>query len=515
MAAIRRLLDYFDNSRTWIALGVLAPIGMLLVSGIMLLDLRRDAWEKAAQTSKNLLQLMERDIVRNAELFDLSLRAVVDNLKKPGVTELAPELRQLVLFDRAAAAKDVGVMLVLDEKGDVAIDAAGVVPRKANYIDREYFQAHKLRADLGLYVGKPLVSRLTGARMIPFSRRISKPDGSFGGVVLCTLELSYFNRLFDRLGLGRRGAINLYHRDGTRITRNPFVEADIFANIAGAPTFDRFAREGSGTFVATSVRDGVERHYTFMPIGNLPLILNVALATDEIEEKWRVKAIVISCIVLILCGLTIGLSLLFGRELRRRTAVEAQLAWLSQTDPLTDLPNRRRFDEIFARAWEGSRRQGTSLSLLVIDADHFKRINDRYGHATGDEVLKGLAHGLLASVHRPEDLVCRIGGEEFAVLLPDTDRCGALRIAQKIHDEVSGLAIAAVGIGLGSVRVSIGLATAEPGRPDLAAPTDLYHLADAALYEAKAKGRNQTYCAEPYDAPSSRRKGVLRMVTTT
>ena len=262
--------------------------------------------------------------------------------------------------------------------------------------------------------GKPLVSRLTGARMIPFSRRISKPDGSFGGVVLGTLEAVLLQQAVRPARPWPRGAINLYHRDGTRIMRQPFVEADIFANIAGAPTFDRFAREGSGTFVATSVRDGVERHYTFMPIGDLPLILNVALATDEIEAKWRVKAIVISGIVLILCGLTIGLSLLFGRELRRRTASKLELAWLSQTDPLTGLPNRRRFDEIFARAWEARVAAGTSLSLLIVDADHFKRINDRYGHATGDEVLKGLARCLSASVHRPEDLVCRIGGEEFA-----------------------------------------------------------------------------------------------------
>jgi hypothetical protein len=257
---------------------------MLLISGLMLLDLKHDAWEKAEQTSKNLLQVIERDIARNVEIIDLTLHAVTDNLNAPGVAEATPELRQLILFDRAATARDMGVMLVINENGDVIIDAGMVPPRRANYADREYFRAHEERADIGLYISRPLVSRLTGARMIALSRRINKPDGSFGGVVLATLKLSYFTGLFKHLGLGAEGAINLYLNDGTRIMRYPYVEADIGANLARTSNFDRFQREGGGSFTATSVRDGVERYYTFTGISDLPLILNVALSVDEDEE---------------------------------------------------------------------------------------------------------------------------------------------------------------------------------------------------------------------------------------
>ena len=84
-----RLARWLGSTRTWIALGVLAPLGMLLVSALMLLDLRRDAWDKAEQTSQNLLQVIERDIARNVELIDLSLQAVVDNLRVPGVDALS------------------------------------------------------------------------------------------------------------------------------------------------------------------------------------------------------------------------------------------------------------------------------------------------------------------------------------------------------------------------------------------------------------------------------------------
>jgi hypothetical protein len=269
----KRLPDMLRSSRTWIVLSVLASIGMLVVCGLMLLDLRRDAWDKAEQTSRNLIQVIERDIARNVEVLDLSMQGVIENLQDPEAAGVSRRLRQLILFDRTASARDLGALFVIDESGDAVADAAALPPRKGNYADRDYFQIHKTRADLGLYIGRPLVSRLTGERMLPFSRRISKPDGSFGGVVLASLQLSYFSRLLDQIGLGRNGAINLYLRDGTRIVRHPYVGADVGANMAGTVNFDRFVSERSGTFVGNSVRDGVERHYTFAQVGVSPWCL--------------------------------------------------------------------------------------------------------------------------------------------------------------------------------------------------------------------------------------------------
>ncbi len=487
---------FFRSARGWIVLGVLAPLGMLLLSAMMLLELRRDAWDKAEQTSQNLLQVIERDIARNVEIIDLSMHAVIDNLKAPGLAEVSLDLRQLVLFDRAVTASNMGAMLVLDENGDSIIDADAVPARRINNADRSYFQAHKARADLGLVISPPLMSRLLSQAVIVLSRRIDKPDGSFGGVVLASLKLSYFCHLFDRIGLGRDGGINLYLRDGTRLMRHPSVEADIGANIAGAPTFERFLSARNGHFIGTSVRDGVERSYAFTQVADLPLILNVALSTREIEAEWREKALVIGLTVLALCGLTIALSLLFGRELRRSAAMQAELARLSLTDSLTGLPNRRRFEEGFAEACQSARRTGRPLALLVIDVDHFKRINDRYGHAVGDAVLKGLAGCLGTGVCRPGDLTARVGGEEFIALLPETEREGALHVARAIHAAVGGFSMPSADIPTDAITVSIGIAVSRGGE----ATEDLYRRADAALYDAKASGRNQTRFAPPIEA---------------
>jgi diguanylate cyclase (GGDEF)-like protein len=291
--------------------------------------------------------------------------------------------------------------------------------------------------------------------------------------------------------------------------RHPFMEEDIGISIAGSSNYARFVGERSGSFVADSVRDGVRRHYAFARVDNLPLFLNVALSAEGIESEWRAKALVLGGIVLALCALTVILSLFFGRELKRRAAVEAELARLSMTDPLTGLPNRRRFDDALARAWKSSDRSGSPLSVLMVDADHFKRFNDRYGHAVGDLVLQSLARALSASVHRPDDLVCRFGGEEFAIILPSTDLAGAVRVAENIHAQASAIAMPQAGTGPGCVTVSVGIScTASEGS---VGADDLLRLADEAVYCAKARGRNRTECAAT--AAPARHTGELRLVT--
>ncbi|MGU3362238.1 diguanylate cyclase [Methylobacterium sp. M6A4_1b] len=485
------LMHRLRSAQTWIGLGILAPLGLLAIAGLMLLDLRADAWDKATQTSRNLLQVIERDIARNIEIIDLSLRGVADNLTAPGFAASSPALQQLILFDRAVMARDMGVILVVDENGKTRFDANGIPARPLNNADRSYFRVHRDRPDAGLFISEPVVSRLLGVPVIVLSRRINGPDGRFAGVVQASLKLTFFSGLFANIALGTKGAINLYLADGRRLMRHPVVDADIGVTVADAPTFQRFVREGAGTFVGASVRSDENRHHAFTRIGDLPLILDVALAAEEIEAEWRAKALVIGSAVMILCGLCAGLSLLFGRELRHRSRIEAELARLSLTDALTGLPNRRRFEEALAERGRSGRPPDQPLSLLVIDADHFKAVNDRHGHAVGDEVLKGLAHCLTASARRPGDLVCRVGGEEFVLLLA-ADLAAAQRVADRIHAEIRRFGLPGAGIPVGSLTVSIGLASTSTGGGGPRAVLDLYRDADAALYAAKADGRDRT-----------------------
>ena len=164
-------------------------------------------------------------------------------------------------------------------------------------------------------------------------------------------------------------------------------------------------------------------------------------------------------------------------------AANAELALQARSDPLTGLLNRRGLDAQFAFALALAQRSGRPLSLVSVDVDHFKRINDTYGHAQGDQVLQHLAQTLQQRV-RSSDLVARLGGEEFVALLPDTDIASAHAVAEELRMAVAAQQHPVVG----SIRISIGISMLRPGEDT---PTALLERADAALYEAKRQGRNR------------------------
>jgi two-component system cell cycle response regulator len=161
-----------------------------------------------------------------------------------------------------------------------------------------------------------------------------------------------------------------------------------------------------------------------------------------------------------------------------------RLEELSLTDGLTSLRNRRAFDERLDDAFEQARRYERPLSLILIDVDHFKPINDAFGHDTGDAVLKGVAE-LIADSTRQADFVARIGGEEFAVLLPETPLFEAMQVAEKIRAGIAATPVATL-----DTTVSLGVANAL--HSNARNTSELFHAADQALYRAKANGRNRT-----------------------
>jgi diguanylate cyclase (GGDEF)-like protein len=164
-------------------------------------------------------------------------------------------------------------------------------------------------------------------------------------------------------------------------------------------------------------------------------------------------------------------------------------------DGLTGVANRRCFDQKLSAEWRRAARHARPLAILMLDVDHFKRYNDRYGHQAGDDCLRQVASAIKGCLLRPGDLVSRYGGEEFACTLPETDFAGALKVARTIEQRIRGLQIAhADSDACDVVTVSIGVAVTTP-EPD-GEPTRLLGLADAQLYEAKRSGRGRSCGAE-------------------
>jgi two-component system chemotaxis family response regulator WspR len=169
----------------------------------------------------------------------------------------------------------------------------------------------------------------------------------------------------------------------------------------------------------------------------------------------------------------------------------AELQKLTCLDGLTGIANRRRFDDFIRKECLRSAREGTTLSLILIDIDYFKLYNDNYGHVRGDECLQQVAMRLRETVQRPADLVARYGGEEFAVILPNTDVNGALIIAETLRTAVEKLELPHALSPLNKI-ITISMGVACKVASEKASPSDLIEMADTALYEAKNSGRNQS-----------------------
>ncbi len=184
-------------------------------------------------------------------------------------------------------------------------------------------------------------------------------------------------------------------------------------------------------------------------------------------------------------GLSMIVQAAFGFLLWRITSVEQTLFRLSTADALTGALNRRHFMTLMAREQRRAERYGARYSLLMCDIDHFKRVNDTYGHQVGDEAIKGLATVALAHL-RPTDLLCRYGGEEFIVVLTHTEEAGAMIAAERIRAAIGQLETPTANAVL-KFTVSIGVATFVKG----ATIEQVIECADQALYAAKSGGRNQ------------------------
>ncbi|MDX3905696.1 MAG: diguanylate cyclase [Pigmentiphaga sp.] len=600
-----------------------------LACAAALYDTRQDARRAARDATVNLSRVVADGIGRDIELVDLSLQSILHDLRLAENAGLDAYRRHQLLFGNLPRMRGIGALILLDASGNVLTDSRSVRARGMAFAHRDYFRVHKDSADVGLYVSRPFLSRMTGQWSIAVSRRIARPDGSFGGVVVGTLQVAYLENLFRQLDLSRNGVIALVRGDGSVIARFPAIPGMAGREVTNLKLFKHYPAVQSGSYQAEGPADGLSRLYAFTAVPSRPLIVVVGMADTDIYAGWRNKAVGIGLMTLLLCIGTMALVWKLRREFTLRLAAErsasrnearyrvlaensadmiamcradglvtyispairdvlgwapadieghsindfvradyvplfsddeqswprqltfparhrdaswvwleasvrrlplemgdegyvlnvrdvsrrkeaeealeaenAQLLAMAATDGLTNLGNRRRFDEALEREWRRALREQTSLALLLIDADHFKALNDHYGHQHGDQYLRTIAQLIRSNLRRPSDIAARYGGEEFAVLLPGTDIEGAYLLAENIRRATLDARIPHLKGEQGLMTVSIGVDAMIPEEGLSAAL--LVRQADAALYAAKRQGRNRTCVYEPPSAAASR-----------
>ncbi|NWA40636.1 GGDEF domain-containing protein [Pseudomonas reactans] len=463
---------------------------IVVIVAALLIREHASTLQAAKRATSNITQLINADVLRNVELYDLALQGLIAATTRKDLNQVSPDIRHLVQFDQSTAAPFKGEVLLLDANGAVIADSSTLWPTPRNFADRDYFQTHQRTSQAGLFISRPFKVRCACDQVwrIAFSRRVTGPNGEFAGVAVATMRLAYFDQLFNRLAIGNGSSVNLLNTHGILLAQQPLLERDMIdKDLSDRPNFKRMLREGQGSFRAISAISGQERLYTFSNVGELPLIVVVALSADDVFAPWQRAALLVSSATGILCIGLLWLTWMLRRELRRRYRTERVLSELAATDALTGLANRRILDERLRLEWDRAQRSTEPLTVLMIDVDHFKAFNDRHGHHGGDAALRTVAQVIGTNIRRPADLAARYGGEEFAVVLPVTDAQGAWVIAEHIRSGIEHLP--RVGGDEQPITVSIGMSTWDKrSRQSLEA---LLLSADQALYEAKHTGRNR------------------------
>lgn len=470
--------------------GMGAATVMAGLTFLALYNSREDEFRHAVDNSRNLVNLISRDLGRNAQLYDMSLGGVVADAERPDTWTLPPDLRQRVLFDRWMGTSIPGDAYVLDAQGHVKASRSGNTYPGLSFANRDYFVAQQKNPSAGLVISNPYASEVRdGVLALAMSRRINTPNGAFDGIAMASIRVSYFEHLLDNIDLGPKGAGFIVLDNGTLLASRPASVRGIGSSYADTPNFADIVSKGSGSFESDGSLVGVSRLYTYARVPGTPLFVGIAPAVDDVLADWRRRNLLAGLMTVLFGGAYAAVSWLFAFTLRDKVRAEAELQRVAATDALTGLSNRRAFDQQLALEWRRSQRERTPLSLLFIDIDHFKRFNDTYGHATGDEVLAMVAERIRSGTRRAVDLTARYGGEEFAVVLPNTSLDGAVKVAETIRKRVESAGLAHQDTPSGHVTISIGCATWQP--PEGGAPADLLAAADAQLYAAKAAGRNR------------------------
>jgi diguanylate cyclase (GGDEF)-like protein len=429
----------------------------------------RDATlRNAAAVNASLAQSIAAQIDNTLKTGDTVLASIGERVEAEGIGQAAQDRLYGLMTSLARALPAIHEMGITDRDGNAIVKSLLRSPVGLNYRDRDYFRHLATHAGRDLYIGQPVRSKIDGSLNVTLSRRIEGPDGRFDGIVVTSVSMDYFRRMFQMV---EAGSIALLARDGKVLARNH----------AGFGEGERDAIAAAAGGLEYAGADGTRRVGTAQPLASYPMTVVIAKDVGDILANWREQArthaVIVGVVLVALAFLGWRLELAI-----RSTRIQAL------HDTLTGLANRRCLNDTIDSEFRRAARKGENLSFVMADIDLFKKFNDTYGHQAGDDCLKAVASAVESVLGRAGDMAARYGGEEIAVLIPDTDLAGATRIAERIQAAVSALAIPHQSSPYGIVTISSGVASCVPN--PVASWKPLVRAADEALYAAKANGRN-------------------------
>lgn len=527
---IIRILDKFLSFKDLEK--VILVFGIFLICVIWILFFHKIETEReieinsAIKGTANLARAFEEHTLRTIKNADQAIMFLKYQYEKEGRDI---NIHQYVREGRFSNQPFI-LMGIIDENGDLVV--SDQLPFKpSNLKDREHFFIHKDLTDDTLFISKPVLGRSSGKWSIQMTRRISKPDGSFGGVVVISVDPFYFTEFYKQMDLGKNSSITLVGADGIIRARQSEQNAEMGQDINGTSIMEHLFSNKSGYHITESQIDNVKRIYSYRVLSNYPLAVVVGI--DEAEAlkglKERVVGyciITLTGIIIVICFIILSLRMIKhqarDKKLLKRAynTMEAkvllrtqelflaneelasaneylwdankklaqkneQIRKIAYSDALTGLPNRLYFNAQLDVEMDRASRGEATGSVMFIDLDDFKTINDVFGHSFGDELIVKAGQRIVAKAGNSA-FVARIGGDEFVVILHGVnDRIQIADIADKIVKELRAEYEVCGEHFLVSASIGIAIYPTDGCTTD-----EILKYADNAMYAAKRKDKN-------------------------
>ena len=354
--------------------------------------------------------------------------------------------------------------------------------------NRDYCKAMMTEPERKTVVSQAYIAN-NGLLNITQGRKFDFDQPGFKGMAALAINPSFFSDLLAPLNYGKNGNITIFDSNLTLLARKPAVPEKIGSRIHQSHAAAFVKTDQSHMFLdINSPVDGLKRLFILRNVDDLPFLIIIGAAHQEWQANWRQRTgIILGALFLILLLAAFGLHSYWSvlRHLKELERLKSEAEQLARIDMLTGVSNRRDFTEKAEISFAHFKRHKNPLSVIMLDADHFKRINDNYGHHVGDQVLQQLG-STLKNTLRTSDISGRLGGEEFAAVLPETNLEQAQLLAERLRAEIEKIQIHTDN---GEVHCTASFGVAQTNTDD--SFHALFKRADDAMYRAKAEGRNR------------------------
>jgi diguanylate cyclase (GGDEF)-like protein len=463
------------------AVGV--SVALVGIEAWQMWQVRESTLRDAKFVTASLVQSVSQEVETTLKTADTVVGSLLERVEAEDANPEFVQSLYPLMTSLASALPAIHEMGITDRDGTALVKSLVPHPVGMNYRERDYFRFHQTHNNNDLHIGVLIRSKVDGSINITASRRINKTDGSFAGVVVASISLDFFQKLFESVLVKSGGHISLVADNGTLLVRSPTAP-----ELGGPGIGETDAERDALLEVAPdaldylSPNDHVRRVGSYSRVPHYPLFVLVTQDDREILREWRSETRTHAIVVV---GVLLAVVVLGLRVHRANRATKLQ----AFVDNLTGLANRRYLNQAMQLEFRRAARAGHPISFVMIDIDLFKSFNDRYGHPAGDDCLRAVSRAIQSVLRRPGDIAARYGGEEIALLLPGTDLVGAVRMAEEARQAITALGLRHDGSPYGIVTLSAGVGSCQLTR-EPATWQSLIQAADEALYAAKAQGRN-------------------------